>query len=291
MDKQEAIKKGYLKEGKKVLKPILKAGKMVTDPKHIGYFMWEGASITFVLPVDRRGVLVTPFKNDEERLFFESVLNLDLNTNKKDNKFWTDEMKVRVSKDDNLMTTGIPFDMSDPMDNLRSRVLGLQDEVANSVEEREQNPHKKFLLIDIDEQDKNSNKDIDESIEIFTFFGNIKDSVKKMKEFLSIYINNKKLNKDVPTDATSEWLIREINELIKTDKKSFMEIAKDPDYEVKGIITKAVKTGAIVKSGVNSYQIVGEPDKRQFAEMVEHVKQLKKLSDDLYLKIIYQIEE
>ena len=291
MTKEEAIKKGYLKDSIKVLKPILKPGKMVTDPKHIGYFMWEGASITYVLPQDSRGTLINPFTSDEERKFFEESLGLDLSTNKKGNIFWENEMKVRISKDSTLMGDGIKFDMSDPMDNLRSRVLAVQDHIATSYDDKEQNPHKRFLLVDIAEQEKSTRNELTDNMESFTFFNTIKDSTKKMREFLSVYLNSKKLNKDVPSDTTAEWLTKEIYAVLKTDIKGFLEIATDTDYETKGIISKAVQAGSIVKSGVNTYQIVGEPDKRSYEETISHLKDLKKLQDDIWLKILFSIDD
>jgi hypothetical protein len=112
-----------------------------------------------------------------------------------------------------------------------------------------------------------------------------------MREFLSVYLSSKKLNKDVSSDTTAEWLTKEIYNVLKTDIKGFLEIATDPDYEIKGIISKAVQSGSIVKSGVNSYQLVGEPDRRSYEETVVHLKDLKKLQDDLWLKILYSIDD
>lgn len=289
--RKEAIKKGYLEDNVRVLKPVLKAGKMINDPKHIGYFMWEGAVLGWVLPQDTRGILANPFKNEDERKFFEEELNLDLNTNKRDNKFWTEQFSIRITKDSKLMGEGIEFNMLDPMDNLRAKVIMLQDEVAKSTEEKENNPHKKFIFINKDAEEKVSGKDMDNNIAIFSFLGVIRDSNKKMKEFLSAYLLSKKSIKEVSSDVSNDWLLKEIELIIKDDKKGVLDVINDPNYETKLFIIKAIKAGAIQKSGVNTFYVTGQVEKLTLLEMINTIDHLKEMSDDIYLRIVAQIEK
>lgn len=286
---EEGLEKGYLEDSIKVLKPVLKAGKMVTDPKHIGYFMWEGASLSWCLPQDIKGNLANPFKSEEERKFFEDMLNLDLNTYKRDNPFW-DRFEIRITKDSKLMGEGLTYNMKDPMDNLRARVISLQDEVANSIEERDNYPHKRFLLIGKTTEEKVSAKDMDDNITVFTFLGKIKDSNKQMKEFLSAYYLSKKSIKEVSSDSSSEWMMKEIEAILRDDRKGIIEVINDPNYKTKLLIVEGIKAGAINKFGVNNFLIVGESERKSLNELVVYLDKLKENSDDTYLKIVALID-
>ena len=52
MTREEAIRKGYLENRIVFLKPSPRKGKIVKDPEHVGYFMYEGAGVHFVLPTE-----------------------------------------------------------------------------------------------------------------------------------------------------------------------------------------------------------------------------------------------
>jgi len=196
---EEGIKLGFLEDKTVFLKPIFRDGKMIKDKNHQGYFMWEGASKTYVLNTNAYGELIDPFKNEQERKFFESMLSLDLNPRLRADNFWH-KFGVRIIKDVNLMERGIPFKLNNPEDNLRVRILKLSGEVIGP--EDDATLHHKFRLIDEDYTEKQASKDTDQLEVIWTFFGEIKDSDEKMNDFLSIYLATKGLAKIVPKDSS-----------------------------------------------------------------------------------------
>jgi hypothetical protein len=288
---EEGIKKGYLEDKIVYLKPSPRRGKMVNREDHVAYFMYEGASINFVLPSEKtKRTLVNPFKNLEEKKFFEETLDLDLNPYATPSEnFWT-TFRVRFTKDPKTLKDGIKFDLSDPMDNLRYRVVKENiDLVAPNWEERTNKPGYRFALVDEFYEEKRANSTMEALEKIFTFFGTIKERPGALKEFLEVYYMNTKQLKGVEHSASIEWMQKEMLNIIEQDKPGVLNVIDDDDYVTKAFILQAVKAGALEKNGVNSYHIPGETTKWGLVEMVRYIKQLKETTDDTYLRIEAQI--
>lgn len=287
--RESGLKDGYLQNKIVNLKPIPRGNKMITDPAHSGYFMWEGASKQFCLVTNKYGMLLNPFKNEDEERFFSQILDIDLNIYKKQNNFWH-TFYVKISKDHKLMSSGVSFDLSDPMDNVRVRILKQQKEVAPSWEERFDRIEYKFALVDEGHEEIVQNMELDMMEEIFTYWGEIKSSVKKMRDFLSVYWMTKKTTKEVPADATKEFLTSEIKKIIDGDKSGIHSIIKNEDLQTKLFISRGVRAGAIIKEGVGTYYTTGNEDQKYaLTEFIEHIKFLKDSTDPIYLKIEAQI--
>lgn len=291
MTREEAIKKGFLQEKKVFLKPVPRKGKMVNDPAHTAFFMYDGAFIKFTLPNERhRPVLVNPFKSTEEKEFFEKELDVDLNPYKKEGNFWH-TFKVKFQKSASTMMYGVEFDLADPIDNLRWRVLTFCPEVAPSWDERERRPSYRFALVESDYEEKKASSDLDLIEEMFTFYGTIKNSPVKMRQFLEIYFMETRQLKEVPEDADRSFMQREIKEIMEVNKEGFLKVSRDEDYDMKLLILKAIKRGAIEKTGVNSYNIVGDISGMRLVELVNYLKSLKETTDDLYLRLEAQTKQ
>jgi hypothetical protein len=288
---QEGIEKGFLENKVVYVKPIPKKGnKMITDPAHVGYFMWEGARKSFCLPLDKYGVLANPFKNEEEALFFSKILDLDLNTKRKDNNFWHN-FYVNIIKTPSFMASGEKYNLADPMDNVRVRILLLQEEVAPSWDARFERPGYKFAIVAEDYQEKTENIEMEILKTVYTFMGSIENSPKKMQEFLGVYLMHKKINKEVPKDATKEFLNSELQKAIKEDQATVYKLIKDEDAPIKFFIYQAVSKGYISKKGIGTYVIVGEEKEFNLNELVSHIKFLKDTTDPIYLKLEAQLNK
>lgn len=287
---QEGLEKGFLEDRKVYLKPIPRGGKMITDPNHTGYFMWEGASKQYCLAVNKdNNELLNPFRNEEEKKFFSEILDIDLNIHKKEDNFWH-TFYVKITKDHKLMNDGVIFDLKDPMDNLRVRVLRQQErEIAPSWDKRFERMTYKFALVDEDYEDETSAKEMDIMEEVFTFWGSIKGSPKRMKEFLGVYWMVKKSLKNVPQDATKDFLTTEIKRIIDEDMDTVHSVIKDPDIEMKYLIFKGIQAGAINRAGVNTYSLVGDETSYSLPGFIDHLKFLKESTDPIYQKLEAQI--
>lgn len=290
ISKEEAIKKGYLQNKKVFLKPIPRAGKMITESSHMGYFMWEGATLHVALPQGERGDLINPFNSDEEKKFFEKELDLDLNIHKKKDNFWHN-FYVKVKKDAMMMEDGVEYDLKDPKDNLRYRVLLKQDFVCTEWDKRFTKGHYRFVLVDEYHDVEEANSIIATQEQAWVFFGSIMHSPKKMKDFLSVYLLEKRSSKEVPFDSSKEWLKKEIKTIMDEDMITFLSLSNDNNLELKQFVANAVKVGSIQKEGINTYVIPGETVKYSFPEMVKYVKILKDRTDDAYIKMEIQIKE
>ncbi len=286
--REYGIKQGYLSNRKVILKPIPRGGTMITDPQHKGYFMWEGASKQYCLMKNHNNELVSPFKNEEELRYFSGMVDQDLNIYKKDDNFWHN-FYVKVTKDHRLMNDGIEFDLSNPMDNLRHRVLLLQNEIAASWDQRYSRTIYKFAFVEEDYEEEVQHQKMDMEETIWVFWGSIKSSPKKMREFLGACLMEKKLLKNVPHDATKEFLTAEISKFIDSDKPFLYKLIKDPELDLKYWIFRAIQVGAIIRKGIATYEVTGENQEYSYNELLEHIKFLKENTDPIYQKIEAQI--
>jgi len=288
ISREEALAKGYLEDRIVYLRPSPRKGKMIKDPTHVGYFMHEGATMRFVLPKNSRGELVNIFSSKEEQAFFEEELDVDLSIHKKKDNFWN-SFSVKFQKSPITMHLGEKFDLKNPSDNLRVRILRHCMEVAPSWDQRFEYPTYKFALVEDDYEENKASEEALKQQEIWKFFGSISNNSLKMKEFVSVYLASKKKLKSIPSDSTKERLMKELNEIINNDPDGYLEIVNDPHFPMKSFIMSAISVGAIEKQGVNKYIIPGDNTSWQLNELVDYLESLKENSDDLYLKIKAQI--
>jgi len=288
VSREEAFRRGYLQHKIVYLKPVPRGGKMVSDPNHVAYFQYEGASNWVQLPRDKRNVLVNPFKSEEEKEFFERELDVDLNIHrKKEDNFWV-TFFVKVVKNYQLMHEGYRLNLSDSMDNIRYRVLKLQDTVAPSWDERFDSPAYRFALVDADyEEEKESDKS-QKLIDAYTFLGSIQGSARKMAGFLGVYLLEKRSAMNIPEDATKEWLTKEIKKVIEGDIDGFIKLKDDAEWDIKKTIFDGIRSGAVSKRGRNSLSIPGEEVNYTYQELLSYLKKAAEVKDDVYLKILAQ---
>jgi translation initiation factor 6 (eIF-6) len=288
--REEAFRKNYLQKKKVYLRPVVRGGKMVSSSNHIAYFQMEGAKNWFQLPViEQTGVLANPFTSDEEKEFFDKLLDTDLSIHRKKDNFWH-TFFVKVIKDYNLMHDGYAFDLSDPLDNLKYRVTKLQPFVAPSWDQRLSRGEYRFALVDEGYQQEKEETTTNKTIEAYTYFGSIQNSLSQMKDFLGVYYLEKKEMKFVPEDADKEWLKKEIKKVIEHELDLALKIINDPYSKIKNTILKAMVSGAIVKSARNKYDIPGEGVSYTYDELVQYLSKAEEVKADVYLKILAQNE-
>lgn len=285
MERAEAIEKGYLANKIVYLRPIVKEGDMIKDLKHIAIFKMEGAGDGYTLkmdPVTQR--VINPFKNDEEMKYFSDVKGEDLNPYKKGNEFWRN-YTLKIVKTPELMSMGRRFDMSDPDDALAVKVLLTWPEVGPDWESR-RNGNYRYVFVDENYEYEKAASQNDELIQIGEILGEMKNSPTKMRNFLNIYYQTKHKVNVVPEDATPEFLAVEIRKIVDKDRSGFLELKKDPYYNDKVLIAKAIDKGQVERRGVGTYIIVGVPTDYKYDELYKWFhEEAKAPKDDIYLKI------
>lgn len=280
-------KQKFLEDRKVILRPVTKPGGM-NPAGHDGEFMYSGTEVHFILPYNiRKGRLETILNKEEER-FFEDLLDENLSIHAKKDNFWN-TFAVKVRKDDKLMSHGIEFDLSDPIDNLRWRLLKLQKYVAPSWKERFNRGEYQFALVDADEIVESKARMADKRKEAYMFLGKIDGSTAKMRNFLRVYGQNPSEN------AKSDFLKAEIDKLIdnKTTINDVLSIINDEDYDMKLFIEDAVDCGAMLKKERKYFLQGGDAINENDPSLKGTVDQMniyKRDTDDIYLRIDTQIK-
>ena len=278
----------FLEKRKIKLKPIIKPGGM--NPKgHDGEFMYTGTEIIFVLPYNVRKGRLESVLTPEEQKFFEEALDEDLSIHRKTNNFWH-RFSIRIRKDDKLMDNGYELDLSDPLDNLRYRLLKIQPLVAPDWESRFRRGEYRFALVDERDEEIRHAEQVDVKKEAYLFLGKIEDSKTKMYDFLRV------MGKMPPKNSSKESLKKLIDDMISDPKMihKVLEAAKDEDYEIKLLINNAVDLGVIEKKRNKYYLPGGDPINPMDSTLkgtVEKLKEYKRDTDDIYLMILTQVNE
>ena len=241
---------GILFDRKVKLMPVPRQGAMISDPKHAGYFMYDNTSIELCLPFDKNGRGLKRILNEKEQAFFEQELRVDLNLYKKNDNFWH-TFAVKITKDSNLLTQGVSFDLSDPMDNLRWRVLKVQSSVAPSWEERFDSGEYRFALVEEGYEDRSKVTKAMKMHGIYAHLSKMQTSRPKLLDFLHVYWTQHPKTKRPDPDATIDTLVGMIQQIIDDDPNGYVAIMKDANYEVKVFIYRAMTSQYITRDGIS----------------------------------------
>lgn len=293
MTVKEAKQKGILKDKIVHLRLIAKPNALTNDPSHVAYGGFDGSRREYTIGQDKFGRLVDPFVDDEEREFFESITKRNLSVYTPENEYW-DKFSYTIIKDPQLIKVGILFDLSDPNQMLNYKVLLTnKNTFCPSMDEYKKNPLPffEYVFVDSDYEEVKASIEMDENKKIYSFFGKIEDSPTKMRDFLNVYYSNYMKNAVAPISMSKEALHRELDKIIREDKKGYLAIVDDKNYEIKIFINKAVEAGAILKEGLATYSISGEPTQFSYAELVDFLNKIKADKEVLYHKIEAQIRK
>lgn len=242
-----------------------------------GGSIFTNAKFTFNLPILSSTKQFVKILDETEQEFFAKKLNLkleDLDFYNRESKFWTN-LRVELDKE------GLLLDLSDPIDNLKWRILKVFPSIAPSWKERFEDGRYRFALVEEGYEASEINKKADKTKRAWKAFGKIEDSMDKMIDVLEIY------GKNVSKTSSKDWLQAEITKLIEDAKPKagailapideFLAIVEDPNYETRLFITKAVRAGALRKIGKHAYKLPGTGEKDQntadnLDEMIEFLK-------------------
>lgn len=221
----------------------------ITNPKHILYGgMARDAVRGFVVPKLTSGVYVNVL-TDDEKDFLENIMKLDknaLSVYKREDNFWSDANpqgagRVLLHKGDNF------FDLSDPMDYIRYKVLlANKDLIAPSIKHLEDYPKAtyQFVCIREGEETKAAKTSMDIKMQCYKEFGKIEDDIDTLKLVVETLDG-----RPVSNNSKKEFLHTKIDELIVASPKNFHRVVTDKLLPVKVLIRKALKEGIIYKRG------------------------------------------
>lgn len=242
-----------LRNEKVIVRFIAKARGPITDPKHVMFGNKHEKSIDqFTTPLLRSGGYVDVLTKKEKK-YLEYVLGLEsnaLSVYKKNDNFWSDANPngighIPLKKGDNT------FDMSDPMDYIRVKVLlANKNEIAPSLQEMQDLPKATYRYVVIKDTDssKEAVSNVTMKARAYKEFGKMESDDDKMRTVIELFEG-----RPVSAKSGNDFLQGKIGEIIEANTKMFLNIASDPLLDNKVLIKKAIDAGIIVNRGTFLY--------------------------------------
>lgn len=285
-EKKSWLENGKLPNKQVVVKPNFENPGWIKNPKHRAFFMVDGAYRSFVAPLDKSGTIYNVL-TDEEKSLLEEILQIEkngLSVYKKTDNYWS-TFTVRVTKE------GLPLDLSNPIDYMKFKVLlANKDDVAPSIKDKKKKATYKFFIEDKEELNQVKSEESNLNAQVWSTYGRIANDKKKMMEVLYVYAesfgNKYKRLRNVSEENELSFLQTELSKVVEEDKGLFLEVVNDPLFDVKLLLSKAIKKGLINRMG-EEYKIKGDPN--SFAK--NFLQACKYLQDDVNQDFVLTLTE
>ena len=290
---EEGLEKGYLENRKVFIKPITGNQPLLVNQKnHAMQFMGEGCKWGYMLGINDRGELLNPFNSEEERKYFEKIWGRSLNHRDFNDNYWTSSHSaVYIEKSQELMAGRKYYDLSNPEDNLKYRVLkSCKNDFAIGREDYDTNPYRKFILVDEDNDVQESSTKLKDYTDVYIEIGKIRSSKTEMIKFLTLYYAMKRTGKVVPEDNKIEWYESEVMNCVEKDFETCKRVIDDKDRDIKTLISSGLLKGAVERVGVASFRLPGMAESYTMDNFIKVLIQMKEETDPLYMKLIAQTE-
>ena len=249
MEKTKEVKKGNtfsLPNEKITVKFIPRKKGMAAnvDSNHvISGGMLSKAIKTYQCPLMSRGGGLANILTKDEKNYLEAELQINLSVY---GDFWTN-YKVKLHKDD----ASNVFDLSEPMHYLALKILeNYPDEIAHSWDQRKDKPSYMFVITRPGEVTSERKMKLDTKKLAFKLFGKIEDNKNTLIGVLKLLTNQ-----PISENSDIEWLQGQVQEYVDNNPTNFVNLVKDPSFETKLLINRAVTAGVIKKNG-NKYGTV-----------------------------------
>lgn len=215
----------------------------------------DKTAIEYDLPKSSAGGRVNPFNSVEEREYLEERLYHEkdwLDVRNRNSTFWKD-YRIGLGK------LGRVLKLNQPEDYLFYLVARAQkDLVAPSEDEYRNNPKAtyKFMIVDQSLRDRREAESITTKSEAYVHFNKLKNNATMLRHILIESMGGSRL----PTGANNHsWLIKEIDKLVDAEPTKFLEIAGDPNLEVRAFIHDAVQLQVLERMNGLYYTKDGKP--------------------------------
>lgn len=234
----EKEEKFVLPERKVTVRYIMRKRGMaanVNDDHVIAGGMLNTAEREYCVPLNRNGYMVN-ILTKAEKDFLESHegINRDLSVySSKD--FW-EKRRVKLIKGDNIL------DLSNPIDYINYKILlSNKDFIAPSLAEKNNKLTYQYVIIDEGEERELQKQSFNYKKKAFKLYSNIENSEEILRGILRI-VNKRPVSKE----SSLEWLQGEVEKIIDTNAKVFVELIEDPIYEYKILLAQATEKGLVI---------------------------------------------
>lgn len=276
---------------KVVVKLIKRSGSWLEqiDKNHDGANLWSEAKITFTgVPFNlKEGRYVDPLTPAEKAWFESKESGLGLEENAlsvlKRGNYWTN---FTVS----LTRNGTTINKGDVIGYLKWKYLLTLPQIAPTWDDRFKSAEYKFAIVGENQEFMERAKKSDLRKSAHRFMGKIDTSPQQMRIFLEMYMKEQNVRgKTIPGNASRNFLVSKIDEVIETDTAGFLKIAEDPNYTDKEFIYRAIEGGFIIKKGKAQYTIMGDDETFSFIELIEYFKSNE--SNKIHATIATQLQK
>lgn len=214
----------------------------VNDDHVISGGMLSGAKKKFYAPLQRNGAIANILSKDE-KAYLEDITGLNLSVY---GDFWT-TFNVSLFKDD----ANNIFNLNNPMDFISVRLLeALTNDIALKWKDRRKKGTYQFVITRSDEEFKEKKTKLDSKKDAWKAYGKIEDDKDKLIAILKMMSNQR-----ISEDSKLPWIQGRVEEKLDANPSSFLTIIKDPSFDTKVIIQKAIDAGYIIRKG-NLYSTV-----------------------------------
>ena len=277
VEKEPLTIESILKNKKILVKPIFRNNG--NFPKgHDGEFMFTDTVWSTDLRPEPGTNRYKAILTEEERLVFEKTLNLEPGSMSfyKKTGFWP-KFRVKLTKE------GKTLNLSEPLDYLEYLVLLADRRVAPNWNAKYDSGEYKFALVDEEETIKDNVNKSDINKKAYKYLGKIEDSVEDMTMVIRLASNKIVKSKDV------EFLQSEVQKIIDSNIKGFVEVMEDKSFGTKAFINKALDAKALDRTVKGGYALKGGDEiGRTLSETVEFLESNK--NQDIFLKLKAQID-
>ncbi len=172
----------------------------------------------------------------EEKAFLEGPEALNTNLSVYSNrKFWANK-HVTLRKGDNIL------DLSDPIDYIDYKILvGNTELIAPSVKERDNKLTYQFVIIDDEEVQQIEKSRFNYKKQAFKLYSKIEDNKNILRGVLKM-INGKPIS----TETTLSWLQSEVEKVVDSRPRVFVEFIEDSNYEAKIFLANLEDAGLVI---------------------------------------------
>lgn len=243
---------------------------------HDGQTRYTGCAefLCIQINIDTRALNTGLTADDEKRL--EKALKLDVGTLSRFNfDYWGDYKKtIRIPKE------GIVLNLDNPSDELTYLNLLAHSKVANSEQEKFENPEYEYVMTTPQKEAEVKNTVNKKKREAYKVFG-------KMSTSESIDVL-KYAGKKTDNSHTIDMIESSIAEIIERDPQDFLDIVNDPDFKMKVFVKDCIGIKALVLRGTRYTINGGDSIGNTLIQAIEYLND--PINQDIYLDLKAKLE-
>lgn len=243
---------------------------------HDGEIRYTGCAEYLAVQMDLRSRRLNTGLSSDDEGRLEKALKLPPGTlNAYNYEYWGNfKQTIRIDKN------GLILNLSNPKDEITYKNLLVHTDVANSVEEVEDNPSYKYVISSVDQEAKVRNTKNKVKQEAYKLFGKL--SLTELTNVLKL--RGKRTGKD----ASRDFIESEVVDFLEKTPDQFVELVKDPMFTMKVFVSDCISVKSLVKRGPKYMLHGGDSIGNSIEEAIAFLEDPH--NQDIYLSLKAKIE-